>query len=118
LHLLLMQLREFRGAVTAVIEPCVMNEKQLPGETSSAQGPPPPAVRWRQLGWLPCKLSLELPVAHFTVRELLRLMPGNIVPTDWSRGAEIPLRANGQLIGWAEFEPVGDHIGVRITELV
>ena len=113
-----MQRREFGSAATAVIEPCVMNEKQLPGETSSAQGPPPPAVRWRQLGWLPCKLSLELPVAHFTVRELLRLMPGNIVPTDWSRGAEIPLRANGQLIGWAEFEPVGDHIGVRITELV
>ena len=95
-----------------------MNEKQLPGETSSARAPLPPAVRWRQLGWLPCTLSLELPVSHFTVRELLRLTPGNIVPTDWSRGAEIPLRANGQLIGWAEFEPVGDHIGVRITELV
>jgi flagellar motor switch/type III secretory pathway protein FliN len=97
-----------------------MNEKQLPAETgSSAPDPlPPPAVNWRQLGWLPCNLSLELPVAHFTVRELLRLAPGRIVPTEWSRGAEVPLRANGQLIGWAEFEPVGDHIGARITELV
>jgi flagellar motor switch/type III secretory pathway protein FliN len=48
----------------------------------------------------------------------LRLQPGKVVLTHWSRGAEVPLRANGQLIGWVEFEPVGDHIGVRITELV
>ena len=96
-----------------------MNEKQLPAETGEVlPSSPPPTVAWRPLGWLPCKLSLALPVAHFTVGELLRLTPGRIVPTDWSRGAEIPLRANGQLIGWAEFEPVGDHIGVRITELV
>ena len=102
-----------------MIEAAVMNEKQLPAETSSALPKPlVPAASWRQLGWLPCKLSLELPVTRFTVRELLRLTPGKIVPTDWSRGAEIPLRANGQLIGWAEFEPVGDHIGVRIMELI
>jgi len=97
-----------------------MNEKQLPAETGASPVDPPttPAANWRQFGWLPCNLSLELPVAHFTVRELLRLAPGRIVPTDCSRGAEVPLRANGQLIGWAEFEPVGNHIGARITELV
>jgi len=96
-----------------------MNAKQLPAEVDSiAPGPPLPAAIWRQVGWLPCKLSVELPVAHFTVRELLRLVPGRIVSTDWSRGSEVPLRANGQLIGWAEFEPAGDHIGVRIMELV
>ena len=43
---------------------------------------------------------------------------GGIVASAWSRGTEIPLHANGQLIGWAEFEPVGGHIGARITELV
>jgi len=96
-----------------------MNEKQPPDETSSPSGDPsPPTASWRQFGWLPCTLSLRLPVAHFTVRGLLRLRLGSILATDWSRGAEIPLKANGQLIGWAEFEPVGDHIGARITELV
>ena len=96
-----------------------MNERQLPAETGAALPSVVPApAAWKPFGWLPCKLSLELPVAHFTVRELLRLVPGRIVSTEWSRGAEIPLRANGQLIGWAEFEPVGDHIGVRIMELV
>jgi len=97
-----------------------MNEKQLPpeGGPGAPDIPAVSAANWRPFGWLPCDLSLEVPVAHFTVRELLRLAPGNIVPTEWSRGAEVPLRANGQLIGWAEFEPVGDHIGARITELV
>ncbi|MGB7553063.1 MAG: FliM/FliN family flagellar motor C-terminal domain-containing protein [Candidatus Korobacteraceae bacterium] len=95
-----------------------MSDKQLPADTSLVPLPPPPATDWRQVWWLPCKLSLELPLVQFTVRELLRLQAGNIVLTNWSRGAEVPLRANGQLIGWVEFEPVGDHIGVRITELV
>ncbi len=78
-----------------------------------------PAIedQWRQLSWLPCDLTLDLPLAHFRVRDLVQLRVGAVVETCYSRGAEIPLRANGELIGWAEFEPVGDHIGVRITEL-
>ena len=72
---------------------------------------------WLQLSWLPCDLTLDLPVSHFTVRDLLQLHVGVVIETCYSRGTEIPLRANGQLIGWAEFEPVADHIGVRITEL-
>ncbi len=73
--------------------------------------------KWRQLSWLPCHLTLDLPVARFSVRDLLQLKVGTVVETCYSRGAEIPLRANGELIGWAEFEPVADHIGVRVTEL-
>jgi flagellar motor switch/type III secretory pathway protein FliN len=73
--------------------------------------------QWRPLTWLPCDLTLELPVAHFSVRDLLQLKVGTVVETCCSRGAEIPLRVNGELIGWAEFEPVADHIGVRVTEL-
>jgi len=95
-----------------------MSEKQLPADTTSVSFLPPPAANWRHIEWLLCQLSLELPVAQFTVRELLRLQAGSLVLTHWSCGAEVPLRADGQLIGWAEFEPVGDHIGARITELV
>ena len=84
----------------------------VPGETLPAE------EKWRQLSWLPCAITLDLPVARFTVRDLLQLRAGLVVETCYSRGAEIPLRANGELIGWAEFEPVADHIGVRITELI
>ena len=94
-----------------------MSSKSLSQPAPSAQDPTPHEQNWKLIGWLNCELTLELPVHQFTVGDLLRLETGKIVQTRWSRGAEIPLRANGQLIGWAEFEPVGDHIGVRITEL-
>lgn len=73
---------------------------------------------WRPLWWLPCELVLQVPVAHFTVRQLLRLDRGSVVSTRWSRSSEVPIYANGQRIGSSEFEAVGEHIGARITELV
>jgi len=95
-----------------------MNEKQLPGDTGAATPADPALEKWRPLWWLPCELTLEVPVAQFTVRELLRLRPGSLVATGWSRSTEIPLHANGQVIGSTEFDAMGEHIGARITELV
>jgi len=92
-----------------------MSEKQLPPATNTE---PAYIDRWRRLWWLPCELSLEVPLARFTVRELLRLEPGGIVTSARSQSAEVPLYANGQMIGWAEFDAVNEHIGARITELV
>jgi len=92
-----------------------MTDKQLLPEGSDQA---PEADRWRRLWWLPCELSLEISLARFTVRELLRLRPGSIVSSAWSRSAEIPLHANDQLIGWAEFDALDTHIAARITELV
>lgn len=97
-----------------------MTQGLLPAESALIEvvpALPAEADKWGQLTWLPCDLTLDLPVAHFSVRDLLQLRAGMVVETCYSRGAEIPLRANGELIGWAEFEPVADHIGVRVTEL-
>ncbi|HUI83864.1 MAG TPA: FliM/FliN family flagellar motor C-terminal domain-containing protein [Candidatus Binatia bacterium] len=92
-----------------------MSDRQLPAECDDGVA----AVQsWRRLWWLPCELTLELPVSHFTVGELLRLQPGSIVATAWSPSREIPLEANGELIGWTEFEAVGEHRAARITELL
>lgn len=66
--------------------------------------------------WLPCTLSLEVPVAHFTVADLLALQEGSIVETACHHTSDIPLRVNNLLIGWTEFEVVGDNLAVRITE--
>ena len=70
-----------------------------------------------QFGWLPCQLSLEVPVTGFTVGDLLRLSKGSIVETAVHYAGDIPLRANGILIGWSEFEAVGNRLAVRLTEL-
>ena len=92
-----------------------MAENQLPAAPNTESTC---VDKWQRLWWLPCELSLELPLARFTVRELLRLHPGSIVASASSRSAEVPLFANGQRIGWAEFDAVDDRIGARITELV
>lgn len=66
--------------------------------------------------WLPCSLTLELPVVRFTIADLLALKEGSIVETACHHTSDVPLRANGMLIGWTEFEVVGDRLAVRITE--
>jgi flagellar motor switch/type III secretory pathway protein FliN len=69
------------------------------------------------LPWLPCKLALDIPVVKFTVRDLLCLGKGSIVETAYHQSSDLPLRVNGQLVGWTEFEVVGDRLAVRLTDL-
>jgi len=92
-----------------------MNEKQLAGETSA---PSAAIERWRRFWWLPCQITVDIPLAKFTVGGLLRLEAGNIVSTEITRTAEVPLSVDGQIIGWGEFDAVDEHIAARITELV
>jgi flagellar motor switch/type III secretory pathway protein FliN len=77
----------------------------------------PPAL-WEEAGWLPVKLSVELSVNNFSVHDLLDLAVGSLVETDWKVGQDTPLRVNGWQVGWAEFEQIGDSLGVRLTELL
>ena len=69
------------------------------------------------LPWLPCTLALDIPVVKFTLGDLLHLQPGNIVETAYHQSSDLPLRVNGQLVGWTEFEVVGERLAVRLTEL-
>jgi flagellar motor switch/type III secretory pathway protein FliN len=68
--------------------------------------------------WLPCTLTVELPVARFTIGDLLALDEGSIVETACHHTSDLPLRVNRLLIGWSEFNVVGDQLAVRITEQV
>ncbi|MGA9673391.1 MAG: FliM/FliN family flagellar motor C-terminal domain-containing protein [Terracidiphilus sp.] len=66
--------------------------------------------------WLPCLLSLEVPVVRFTIGDLLTLTLGSIVESSCHHTSDVPLRVNKLLIGWTEFEVIGDRLAVRITE--
>lgn len=66
---------------------------------------------------LQCTVTLELPVPRFTVRQMLELRPGAVVDTCWSQATDLPLRVNGALLAWSEFEVVDNRYGVRLTEL-
>ena len=74
-----------------------------------------PEEFWTEVGWLPCVLSVDIRPKKFTVRALLQLEPGAVVESNNANGADVPLVANSQLIGWAEFEVVGQKLAVRIT---
>jgi flagellar motor switch/type III secretory pathway protein FliN len=69
------------------------------------------------LPWLPCTLALDIPVIKFTVGDLLKLKAGSVVETAYHQSSDLPLRANGQLVGWTEFEVVGERLAVRLTDL-
>jgi flagellar motor switch/type III secretory pathway protein FliN len=69
------------------------------------------------LPWLPCTLVLEIPVIGFAVGDLLGLKVGSVVETAYHQSSDLPLRVNGQLVGWTEFEVVGERLAVRLTDL-
>ena len=69
------------------------------------------------LPWLPCTLALDLPVMNFKIGDLLSLTRGSIVETGYHQSSDLPLRVNGQLVGWTEFEVVGERLAVRLTDL-
>ncbi|MFZ1130247.1 MAG: FliM/FliN family flagellar motor C-terminal domain-containing protein [Terriglobales bacterium] len=82
----------------------------------------PPAVEVgndlaERFGWLPCHLSLQIPIVDFTVGDLIRLGKDSIVETGCPSTSDIPVRVNGLLVAWSEFEVIGNRLALRITEL-
>jgi flagellar motor switch/type III secretory pathway protein FliN len=73
---------------------------------------------WAQVLPLPCRLTVDVPLPGFTVADAVRLRRGSVINSHWRVGTDIPLRLNGELIARGEFEVVGNHLAVRITELV
>lgn len=69
-----------------------------------------------RMPWLPCTLSVEVPVVRFTIGDLLSLARGSIVETACHQTSDVPLRINQLLVGWTEFEVIGDRLAVRITD--
>jgi flagellar motor switch/type III secretory pathway protein FliN len=87
-------------------------EKPTAGQEREHEDP-----RWRPVLGLPCQLTVDLPLPHFKVADFLALRAGSIIATNWRVAHDIPLRVNGTLIGWAEFEGAGARLAVRLTEL-
>ena len=72
--------------------------------------------RWGPVLDLPCELTVDLRLPGFTIADLLKLRPGSVLDARWRLGREVPVRLNGTLIGWCEFEMVNQNLAVRLTE--
>ena len=98
---------------------------QTADEVAIAPPPPEPAAgreaeedeRWRPVLGLPCELTVDLPLPGFKIADFLKLRRESVIDAHWRVGHEVPLRLNGTLIGWIEFEVVGNNLAVRLTEL-
>jgi flagellar motor switch/type III secretory pathway protein FliN len=88
----------------------------MPAETATPDVIPSAEDLLDSMPWLPLTLTLEVPVVRFTIADLLALKSGSIVETACHHTSDVPLRVNQVLVGWTEFELVGDHLAVRITE--
>lgn len=78
---------------------------------------PPERDGFKVYGWLPCSITLDIPITGFSVRELLSLKVGDVVETAIAQTLDLPLRCNGEVIGFAEFDVIGKNLAVRLTEL-
>jgi hypothetical protein len=87
---------------------------------ASAQSQPPKArsQAWEKALALVGKLTVDMPIPGFTVSDALRLQNKSVIDAHWRVGADIALRVNGRLIAGGEFEVVGSHLAVRLTELI
>jgi flagellar motor switch/type III secretory pathway protein FliN len=86
----------------------------IPSQNDTAAQPD----AWAQALPLPCRLTVDVPLPGFTVADALRLRRSSVINSHWRVGRDIRLRLNGELIARAEFEVVGNHLAVRLTELV
>jgi flagellar motor switch/type III secretory pathway protein FliN len=66
---------------------------------------------------LPVELDVAVPVRDFRVRQLLALMPGQLIESQWSHGEDLPLAAGQVQLAWSEFEVADTKLMVRVTRL-
>jgi flagellar motor switch/type III secretory pathway protein FliN len=91
-----------------------MTAAEVPRLTGAIDGK---GETWALAQTFPCVLAPEIAVPGFKIRDLLRLEKGTVLSAQWNNTADLPVRVNGELIGWCEFEVVGEKLAVRLTEL-
>jgi flagellar motor switch protein FliN/FliY len=67
---------------------------------------------------IPVKMTVELGRTRMTIKELLRLSQGAVVPLDGLAGEPLDILINGYLIAQGEVVVVSDKFGIRITDII
>ena len=93
------------------------NPGQPKGSEQKAGVASPGPDLWAELLDLPCQLSVVLPVFGCTVADLLRLGSNAVIDTNTREGTFLPIWVNDVMVGRGEFEVLGSHRAIRITEL-
>jgi flagellar motor switch protein FliN/FliY len=70
------------------------------------------------LGDVPVYIEAQLDQRQLTVREVLDLRNGSVVPMTRSAGENIDICIAGRVIGFGEVVIIENSVGVRITDFV
>lgn len=111
-----------------------MSSFEEPGPDAEAGGPTVQPVAFGPLttpgatagagGNLDLLMDVEVPVAvevgraSITLDQVVKLVPGSIVPLDKRAEEPVDLRVNGKLVARGEVVLVDDVYGLRITQIV
>ena len=69
------------------------------------------------LARMPVELNVAIPIPDFRVRNLLALVPGQLIESGWSPGKDVPLSSGDVQVAWTEFEVIESLLAVRVTRL-
>jgi flagellar motor switch/type III secretory pathway protein FliN len=75
------------------------------------------ADNWGELLLVTTMVTVDVPIAKLTVRDLFRLQKGSVLSSAQMSGVQVPIAISGRLIAWGEFQVAGDHLALRIVEL-
>ena len=87
-------------------------------EASSAPGSTQEAQDISLIMDIPVRMTVELGRTRMTIKELLRLTQGSIVPLEGLAGEPLDILINNYLIAQGEVVVVNDKYGVRITDII
>lgn len=66
---------------------------------------------------VPVQLTVELGRTRMSLREVMELREGSVIPLNKSAGEPVSLYVNEQLVARGEIVLVEDFLGIRITEM-
>ncbi|MGD0426563.1 MAG: FliM/FliN family flagellar motor switch protein [Candidatus Acidiferrales bacterium] len=87
----------------------------MPAPAAAAAGEP--ADSWGELLQVSTTVTVDVPIAKLTVRELFQLQKGSVLASTQLSGVQVPITVSGRLIAWGEFQVSGDHLALRVVEL-
>src|SRR5918911_1759388 len=67
---------------------------------------------------VPIEVTVEIGRRSMKIADILRLGPGSVLELDKVSGEPLDIYVNGRLIARGEAVVVGDHYGVRLTEVL
>jgi flagellar motor switch protein FliN/FliY len=97
---------------TPEVRPAEFSE--LPG----AQAPTAPGGSLQLLLDIHLPVTVELGRTRLSVREILQLGPGSVIPLDRLAGEPVDVLVSGTLVARGEVVVVDENFGIRISEIV